>query len=118
MKETEYNFKCNWDWTKPINSFDEEHYRITHLDIACNGNHIIKIDYGFYVLLIHKLIFTYNITINKKFIENLINDFELYFENKIKTFENGDWNINHFHSIDIYAEIISDYCELKYGIIE
>ena len=66
-------------------------------------------------MLIHRLEIGYKLSIDEKFIDDLINDFEIYFENKIKSFENGDWNVNHFHSIDIYAEIIIDYCELKYS---
>lgn len=118
MKQMEYNFKCDWDWTKPFNDIDNEYYRLMHLDCACNGNHIIKIDDGFYNMLIHKLEVAYGLSIDENFIENLLIDFESYFENLIKTFENGEWNINHFHSIDIYAEIISGYCKSKYGEIE
>ena len=114
MNEITYNFKCDWDCAKIIDSFDEEHYRLTHMDVACNGNHSITIDEIFYIMLISKLIFHYNLTVDKIFIYNLINDFEIYFQNKIKKFENGEWNTNHFHSIDIYAEIINDYCNLKY----
>jgi hypothetical protein len=115
-KELEYTFKCNWDWNKPLNNMDDEHFRITHKEHGCGGEHYVKIDINFYIKLIYRLIFRYGLSVNKEFIKNLILDFEKYFYKTIKNYEDGKWkNCNHFHDIEIDMELIADFCYSNYG---
>ena len=114
----EYNFKCNWDWFKPCNNEDDELYRINHLEYACNGNHIIKNDFTLDVNLIYNLIFKHKQTVNVDSILRIIDEFNSYLDNKIHEYENKKFIINHFHSIDIEAELIDDFLTLKYGEVK
>ena len=105
IKEMEYTFKCSW-----FNRKSDAGY-------PCDGEHYVKIDINFYIMLFYSLIFHHGVSVDKEYVLKVIKDFEEYFNGMIIRYENGeDVGFNHFGKIDNEMEIISNFCFDMYGL--
>jgi len=82
----------------------------------CKGKHLVELNEIFYMSLFYRLLFNYEITLSKQICKNIIDEFELFFDNKVKQYENGKLNLNHFNSIDLPGELIYLFCEEKFKV--
>jgi len=82
---------------------------------SCNGGHIFKFNYDFCVKLIHRTIFEYELSVNKRIILELIDEFENFLKEKHELNKKGEFDISHFYTMDIEAELLFLFTDIKFG---
>jgi hypothetical protein len=93
-----YIFKCGHK--------NGEHY--------CNGVHEFIITDEFIDYLVHRMIYVYNLKVDKYLIFKTIENFHKYIEERYK--KNQDEPVfNHWSTVDIYAEFLYDFTEKEFG---
>lgn len=83
----------------------------------CSIGHTFNYNDNFIFLLIVKLARKYNFRVNENTISELINDFEIWLKQKLEDNNTGKYNLEHFSSIDMEAELLQEFIELKFGTI-
>lgn len=75
-------------------------------------------DFQMYARLLARLLKKENIVVNKDTIYRLFSHYENYIIEEHEKNKNGDHLIDHYYSVDIYAELFSSYIDTYWDKIE
>jgi hypothetical protein len=77
--------------------------------------HVFKYDEYVKYILLWRLVNRCNLTINKKSLEKVINEFEIFLKQKHELNKKGEWIMDHYYKIDIFAELLSEFEYITFG---
>jgi hypothetical protein len=97
--QTSYMFKCSYK--------QGEH--------NCNGNHFFEINDAVLRDIIDRMIFVYKMNVNENIILDIISKFILFVENSYEKNLSGEYNLSHFNSIDMHAELMHQFTVKEFG---
>ncbi len=81
----------------------------------CNGIHRFKLTNTFCKSLVDRMIFVYNLKVDKEMIFSTIQKFDKYIEDKYAKNQTDISDFEHFMSIDMNAELLFDFTEKEFG---
>jgi hypothetical protein len=99
VEEKKYIFKCSYK--------NGEHH--------CGGVHEFILNDESCRNLIDRLIFSYNLKVDKEMIFSTIDKFYKYLEGKYAKNQTDTSDFHHFMSIDMNAELLMDFTEKEFG---
>jgi hypothetical protein len=99
MEDKTYIFKCGYK--------NGEHH--------CNGEHKFLLSHDFYTSLIYRMVFVYNLSVDKDILLLTIDKFNKYIEDRYVKNKTDFSEFSHFSSIDIDAELLMDFTEKEFG---
>lgn len=83
---------------------------------SCNGEHVINFDDILCGSLVYRLMFIYKMNFDKEFMFKILAEFKEFIENKKNDNEIGKNDWSHWSSMDIEAELLYGFTNLKFGL--
>jgi len=102
MEDKRYLFKCGYK--------NGEHH--------CNGIHEFSLTHDFYAVLLYRMVFVYNLSVDKEMLLLIIDKFKKYIEERYIKNQTDTSEFSHFTSIDMVAELLMDFTEKEFGDYE